>query len=110
MHRLIDREAPAQERLDTAVERVQSHLQRARGKQKTHLKSWAREAAHVAFELHPELREDGSLFRYFVAKAGRQQGLRGTALTAFVDQRYADGTWWRLVPEDVLIGRPREKS
>jgi hypothetical protein len=65
------------------------------------------EAAHAVFEMHPELREEGSLPRYFVAKAGRKNGLRGKELTAFVEDQYQRGTWWRLVPEAVLKGEPK---
>ena len=63
---------------------------------------WAMEAAHSVFEMHPELREDGSLMRYFVAKKGRKSGLRGKALTEFVEAEYRNGTWWKLVPDAVL--------
>jgi hypothetical protein len=41
--------------------------------------------------LHPELREEGSLERYFVARLGRDRGYYGAELTAFVDQAYESG-------------------
>ena len=45
----------------------------------------------MSFLKNPELREHGSLIRYFVAKRGRKDGLRGTALTKFVEEQY--GMW-----------------
>jgi hypothetical protein len=108
MARVLSDKIPPDMRLEKAIERVQSHLPRATGKQKTHLKMWVITAAHAAFQLHPELREEGSLPRYFVAKEGRKRGLRGAALGAFVEQKYNDGTWWHLVPEDVLMGKPKK--
>ena len=52
---------------------------------------WTGRVAYQVFAMHPELREDGSFLRYFVARAGRRQGLRGTMLTAFVDKAFRDG-------------------
>lgn len=54
-------------------------------------RKWSRRLAHAAYALHPELREEGSLERYFVAKLGRERGYRGAELTAFVEQAYASG-------------------
>ena len=55
------------------------------------LKKWARRLAHAVLTLHPELREEGSLERYFVARLGRERGYRGAELTTFVDQAYESG-------------------
>lgn len=65
------------------------------------------EAAHAAFDIFPELREEGSLPRYFVAKEARMRGLRGAAVTEFVEREYQAGTWWKLVPEEVLKGEAK---
>ena len=54
-------------------------------------RKWASRIVHAALTLHPELREDDSLERYFVAKLGRERGYRGVELTAFVDQAYRSG-------------------
>jgi hypothetical protein len=54
-------------------------------------RKWSRRLAHAALTLHPELREEGSLERYFVARLGRERGYRGVELTAFVDQAYESG-------------------
>lgn len=102
---ILDREAlPANERLETAVERLLDHIKRHRLNhvQRRHAQNWAAEAAHAVFELHPDLREDGSLPRYFVAKQGRRNGLRGADLTEFVEREYSQGTWWKLVPVELL--------
>jgi hypothetical protein len=108
----FDQTLPAQVRLDLAIERVKSHLSRPHlaGRQAQHLRMWVNEAAHAMFQMHPELREEGSLPRYFVAKAGRKNGLRGAALTEFVEAEYQNGTWWKLVPEDVLMGKPKQDN
>jgi len=66
------------------------------------VKKWASMAAHAIFEAHPDLREDNSLPRYFVAKVGRKQGIYGAALTEFVEKEYEKGTWWKHIPEEVL--------
>jgi hypothetical protein len=105
MPRILNRESlPANERLDKASLRMIDHLTRKflNSAQRNHAKLWAMDAAHAAFELHPELREEGSLLRYFVAKEGRKNGLRGAALTTFVESEFSAGTWWHLVPESVL--------
>ena len=98
----------AEQRLEISAEKLISHLTRGRlnNVQRGHAKGWAIEAAHAVFQLHPDLREEGSLPRYFVAKEGRSRGLRGAALTEFVEQEYQQGTWWKLVPEEVLLGKP----
>ncbi len=54
-------------------------------------RKWSRRLAHAAFTLHPELREEGSLERYRVARLGRERGHRGAELTAFVEQAYESG-------------------
>jgi len=79
------------------------------GRQRQHLITWTRELAHAVFELHPELREDNTLPRYFVAKEARRRGLRGQKVTEFVDREFAEGTWWKLVPDGVLKGDPHVK-
>ena len=100
-----DRTLPPQIRLDLAIDRVMDHLSRGRlnWRQRQHLKQWTMEAAHAVYEMHPELREDYSLPRYFVAREGRRKGLRGPDLTRFIDTEYQQGTWWKLVPEEVLV-------
>ena len=87
MGRILDNSLPAEDRLIKATGRMLDHILRPRvaGRQRRHLESWTKEAAHAAFDLHPELREDGSLARYFVAKVGRKKGLRGRSLTDFVE-------------------------
>ncbi len=54
-------------------------------------RKWSRRLAHAALTLHPELREEGSLERYFVAGLGRERGYRGAELTTFVEQAYQSG-------------------
>jgi hypothetical protein len=54
-------------------------------------RKWSRRLAHAALTLHPELREEGSLERYFVARLGRERGYYGAELTAFVEQAYKSG-------------------
>src|ERR1700691_5012962 len=54
-------------------------------------RKWSRRLAHAALTLHPELREEGSLERYFVARLGRVRGYRGAELTTFVEQAYKSG-------------------
>ena len=108
--RMFDRDkVPVEERLETSIRKALDHLGREylNSIQRGHARLWSMEAAHAVFELHPELREEGSLLRYFVAKEGRKQGLRGAALTEFVEREYQNGTWWKLVPEDVLMGKPK---
>ena len=110
MPRMLDRESlSAEERLDKSTARALDHLGRTRlnNVQRNHAKLWSMEAAHAVFELHPDLREEGSLLRYFVAKEGRKNGLRGAALTAFVESEFSAGTWWHLVPESVLKGESK---
>ena len=69
------------------------------------VRKWASIIGHFVYAAHPELREEGSLPRYFVAKAARKEGLRGADVTTFVEKQFEDGTWWKLVPEDVLKGK-----
>lgn len=54
-------------------------------------RKWANRLTKAAFLLHPELRPEDSLERYFVAKLGRQQGHRGAELTTFVERAYETG-------------------
>jgi hypothetical protein len=63
----------------------------AKARRRAKLKKWAQRLAHAALTLHPELREEGSLLRYFVARVGRERGFRGAELTTFVDQAYLSG-------------------
>jgi len=63
------------------------------------------EAAHACFEIFPELREEGSLFRYFVVMEARKHGLRGTAVTEFVEKAFADGTWWKYCPQELITSQ-----
>lgn len=65
-------------------------------------RKWAVDAAHLAFQLNPELREPGSLHRYFVAKAGRKHGLRGERLSIFVEEIYRIGVADTFIPEELL--------
>jgi hypothetical protein len=95
---------PVDERLAKATERMLDHVIRKNlnWRQKQHLRSWTMEAAHSVFELHPELREEGSMLRYFVAKSGRAQGIYGKALTEYIENEYQQGTWWKHIPEEIL--------
>lgn len=98
--------------VDVALAKLQKYMRRARKGRISHttahrIYKWTCRLAHVVFEENPELREHGSLIRYFVAKRGRKDGLRGTALTKFVEEQYEDGTWWKLVPEEVLKGETK---
>jgi hypothetical protein len=63
----------------------------ANARSRAKLKKWAHRLAHAVLMLHPELREEGSLERYFVARLGRERGYRGAELTTFVDQAYESG-------------------
>jgi len=54
-------------------------------------KKWSVRLAHAALTLYPELREENSLNRYFVAKLGREQGFSGAQLTEFVEKAYKSG-------------------
>lgn len=104
-----ERVGTPEQRLKQAIERIQSHTSQLRlnRAQRDHLKHWVTEATHAVFELHPDLREEGSLPRYFVARAARLKGMRGAAVTAFVEREYMSGDWQKHVPEDVLLRRPK---
>lgn len=65
------------------------------------LRKWAVKAVHAAYTLHPDLREDGTLGRYFVAKSGRKLGLRGEALSAYVENAYETGIYGSFIPEEI---------
>lgn len=108
----FSRKLSPEKRLEIASERMFSHLFRKRiaGRQAQHLKNWTIETAHAVFDMHPELRYEGSLARYFVVRAGWKKGLRGAELTAFVEKEYQDGTWWKMVPSDVLQGKPKHND
>jgi hypothetical protein len=96
---------PAEERIELASAKALDHINRnhyLNSRQRGHAKEWTVETAHAVFELHPELREDGSLLRYFVAKAGRTQGIYGKSLTEFIEKEYEKGTWWKHIPEEIL--------
>lgn len=66
------------------------------------LRRWAYEATRAAYKLHPELREDNSLPRYFVARAGRRMGFRGEDLTWFVEKSFETGMSAQFIPQEVL--------
>jgi hypothetical protein len=70
-----------------ALEKFSRYVDRNHSK----CRKWSRRLAHAALTLHPELREEGSLERYFVARLGRERGYRGAELTTFVDQAYESG-------------------
>lgn len=107
MYMLDDMNLTQEEKTNKAIERTLSHIKRKKlnSRQRYHLKRWTEAAAHYVFQTHPELREEGSLFRYFVAKAGRKKGLRGVDVTKFVDDSFADGTAVTFVPQEVIDAR-----
>jgi hypothetical protein len=70
-------------------------------------RKWSRRLAHAALTLHPELREEGSLERYFVARLGRERGYRGVELTAFVEEAYQSGLANFAIEAGMAAG-PRE--
>ncbi len=72
-------------------------------------RKWSRRLAHAALTLHPELREEGSLERYFVARLGRERGYRGDELTTFVDQAYESGAAKFAIEAGMAAG-PRQPS
>jgi hypothetical protein len=72
-------------------------------------RKWGRRLAHAVLTLHPELREEGSLERYFVARLGRERGYRGAELTAFVEQAYQSGLA-RFAIEAGMAAGPRQPS
>jgi phage pi2 protein 07 len=95
----------AEERIEQASAKALDHINRKNylnSRQRTHAKQWTVETAHAVFELHPELREENSLIRYFVAKAGRAKGIYARSLSEFVEQEYQQGTWWKHIPPEVL--------
>lgn len=95
----------AEERIEQASAKALDHINRTNylnSRQRCHAKQWTVEVAHAVFELHPELREENSLIRYFIAKAGRAKGIYGKELTEFVNKEYETGRWWTHVPPDVL--------
>lgn len=109
MHNAMMATKTSEWRLEFGTKKLSHHMRcyasRPSNTRHAKIKKWTAFTAHAVFEMHPELREDGSLPRYFVAKAGRKQGIYGAALTEFVESKYQDGTWWRLVPEEVLLGK-----
>jgi DNA-binding transcriptional regulator YiaG len=72
-------------------------------------RKWSWRLAHAAFTLHPELREEGSLERYFVARLGRERGYRGAELTTFVEQAYQSGLAKFAIEAGMAAG-PRQPS
>jgi hypothetical protein len=97
----------AEERIEQASAKALDHINRTppiNSRQRGHAKQWTIEAAHAVFEICPDLREENSLLRYFVAKAGRAQGIYGKSLTEFVEKEYKAGTWWKHIPEEILKG------
>jgi hypothetical protein len=72
-------------------------------------RKWSRRLAHAALTLHPELREKGSLERYFVAKLGRERGYYGAELTAFVDEAYKSGLA-KFAIESGMAAGPRQPN
>lgn len=76
-----------EEQFALASEKFSRYIDRNHSKRR----KWARRLAHAALTLHPELREEGSLERYFVARLGREQGYSGVDLTTFVEQAYKSG-------------------
>jgi hypothetical protein len=94
------------EKIEYALEKLKYHTQRYEAKPTNSrlykVTKWAGMAAHAVFEVHTDLREEGSLIRYFIGREGRKQGLYGVKLTEFIEAKFQDGTWWKLVPEEVL--------
>jgi hypothetical protein len=93
------------EQLALASEKFSRYIDRNHSK----CRKWSRRLAHAALTLHPELREEGSLERYFVAKLGRERGYRGVELTAFVDQAYDCGLA-KFAIEAGMADGPRQPS
>ena len=95
-----------EEKLEHSLEKLNYHTQRYIDKPGSgrlyKVRKWAGMAAHSIFEVHPDLREENTLPRYFVAKAGRAQGIYGNKLTEYIEQEYKNGTWWKHIPEEVL--------
>ena len=95
-----------EEKLEHALEKLNYHTQRYIDKPGSgrlyKVRKWAGMAAHAIFEVRPDLREENSLLRYFVAKAGRAKGIYGKELTGFIDNEYQKGTWYTHIPEEIL--------
>ena len=104
--KLLSNEVAPEVRFELALERVQSHLNqpKIKGRQLAHLRQWTVALGHAVYHMHPELREDGSFLRYFVVKAGRRQGLRGMALTEFVDKAFREGIPAEYFPQWFVRG------
>ncbi len=98
---MLDNKIPPQERFNKALERVLSHLNRPslNNRQAYHLRQWSAALAHAVFHMHPELRGEGSFLRYWVVKQGRRRGLRGAALTDFIEQKFREGIPAEYFPE-----------
>ena len=95
----------AEERIEQASAKALDHINRKtpiNNRQRQHARQWTIETAHAVFELHPDLREENSLLRYFVAKAGRAKGIYGKELTEYIEKEYQQGTWWKHIPEEIL--------
>jgi hypothetical protein len=95
-----------EEKLEHALDKLKYHTARYEAKPTNSrlykVTKWAGMVGHAIFETHPELREPDSLVRYFIGKEGRKQGIYGAKLTEFIETQFQDGTWWKLVPEEVL--------
>ena len=95
-----------EEKIGHALEKLEYHTQRYIYKPGSgrlyKVCKWAGMAAHAVFEVHNDLRDEGSLIRYFIGKEGRKQGFYGAALTEFIEKEFQAGTWYRHVPEAVL--------
>ena len=95
-----------EEKLEHALDKLNYHTLRYEAKPTSgrlyKVTKWAGMAAHAIFEAHPELREEGSLIRYFIGKEGRKHGFYGKALTEFIEQEFHAGTWYKHVPDEVL--------
>jgi hypothetical protein len=102
--RYPDRTGAPEERLVKATAKIESHLSREplNYEQRGHLRMWVGEAAHAVYEMRPDLREEGSFLRWFVSRSGRRLGLRGAALTRYIEEEYSSGRWYVHVPKDIL--------
>jgi hypothetical protein len=98
-------ELPPEEQLARASAKFLRYIDRNHSK----CRKWARRLAHSVLTLHPELREEGSLERYFVARLGRERGYRGAELTTFVEQAYESGLAKFAIEAGMATG-PRQPS
>jgi hypothetical protein len=96
---------PLEDQVEYGLDKLAHHFVRMRPAK---VKKWATRVAHAVFILHPELREEGSLDRYFVAKIARKLGLRGSEVTGFVDAAYKNGNACHYIAEGYANGVIRE--